>query len=71
MMTLKTKNENIIIQYKSIVQAILREINIRNISIPDFCEDMLIDVDEFIDSLSDIKSDFSYYFEILEALKNY
>jgi hypothetical protein len=71
MMTLKTKNENIIIQYKSIVQAILREINIRNISIPDFCEDMLIDVDEFIDSLSDIKSDFSYYLEILEALKNY
>lgn len=71
MMPLKTKNENIIIQYKSIIQAILREINIRNISIPDFCADMLIDVDEFIDSLSDIKSDFSYYLEILEALKNY
>lgn len=71
MKTLKTKNENIIIQYKSIVQAILREINLRNISIPDFCSDMLLDVDEFIDSLSDIKSDFSYYLEILEALKNY
>lgn len=71
MMPLKTKNENIIIQYKSIIQAILREINIRNISIPDFCTDMFIDVDEFIDSLSDIKSDFAYYLEILEALKNY
>lgn len=71
MIPLNTDNENIIAQYKSIIQAILREIKIKNISIPQFCDDMLIDIDEFLDSLNEIKADFSYYLEILEALKDY
>lgn len=71
MIPLNTDNENIIAQYKSIIQAILREIKVKNISIPQFCDDMLIDIDEFLDSLNEIKADFSYYLEILEALKDY
>lgn len=71
MTPLNTDNENIVAQYESIIQAILREINVKNISITEFCADMVIDVDEFLDSLNEIKADFSYYLEILEALKDY
>lgn len=71
MTPLNTDNENILIQYQSVIKAILREIKIKNISIPKFCDDMFLDIDEFLDALNEIKSDFSYYLEILEALKDY
>ena len=71
MKLLETKNENVLIQYKSIIQAILREIRVKNISIPQFCDETGFDIDEFLTSLTEIKSDFSYYLKILEALKNY
>jgi len=71
MLPLKTNNENVIVQYKAIIQAILREITVKDISIADFCNDMFIDMDEFLDSLNEIKSDFSYYLKVLEFLKDY
>lgn len=71
MLPLKSENPNVIMQYNMIIQAILREIRIKNISIVDFCSDMLLDMDEFLDSLDNIKANFGYYLEILEALKNY
>lgn len=71
MLPLKSENPNVIMQYNMIIQAILREIKIKNISIADFCEDMLLDMDDFLDSLDNVKANFGYYLEILEALKNY
>lgn len=71
MLLLKSDNPNVIMQYNMIVNAILREIRVKNISISDFCEDMIFDIDDFLDSLDNIRANFSYYLEILEALKNY
>jgi hypothetical protein len=68
---LKSENPNVIMQYNMIVKAILREIKVKNISISSFCEDMMLDIDEFLDSLDNIKANFGYYLEVLEALKNY
>lgn len=71
MIALNTDNENVLAQYESVIKSILREIKVKNISIPRFCEDLVLDIDEFLDALNEIKSDFSYYLEILEALKDY
>ena len=71
MTPLNTNNEKVLAQYQSIIKAILREIKIKNVSIPQFCEDMCLDVDEFLEALSEIKSNFAYYLEILEALSDY
>lgn len=71
MLLLKSDNPNVIMQYNMIISAILREIKVKNISISAFCEDMLLDIDDFLDSLDNIRANFSYYLEILEALKNY
>lgn len=71
MIPLNIDNENVVAQYQSVIKAILREIKVKNVSIIQFCADMCLDVDEFLDSLNEIKSDFSYYLEILEALKDY
>lgn len=71
MKLLDTTNENVIMQYKSIIKAIVREINVKKISIPQFCDDREIDIAEFLTSLTEIREDFSYYLKILEALKDY
>ena len=70
-MQLNTQNKYIIEQYNSIVNNIKREINLRNISVIEFCESLNLDVNEFLDSLIDIKCDFSYYLKVLEALRKY
>lgn len=68
---LKTDNESLLWQYQAIIKAILREIQAKEISIIQFCDDSNIDLSEFLDSLNEVKADFSYYLKVLEMLKNY
>jgi len=71
MEALKTDNPNVQAQYDAIIQNILREIDVKKISITDFCEDMEIVAETFLDSLNNPKDDFTYYLRILEKLKDY
>lgn len=71
MEALKTDNPNVKAQYEAIIQNILREIDAKNVSITDFCEDMNIVAENFLESLNNPKDDFTYYLSILEKLKDY
>jgi len=71
MEALVTDNPNVKAQYDAIIQNILREIDVKKISITDFCEDMDIVAESFLDSLNNTKDDFTYYLRILEKLKDY